>query len=66
MTNKISILITRSIIAPILLAGLTSQVVAQYPGWPHDGSLYILTTPDGADLPYPCLAWTKRRMPSST
>jgi hypothetical protein len=51
MTNKISILITRSIIAPILLAGLTSQVVAQYPGWPHDGSLYILTTPDGADLP---------------
>ena len=24
---------------------------AQYPGWQHEGSFHILTTPDGADLP---------------
>jgi hypothetical protein len=24
---------------------------AQYAGWQHSGSLYVLTTPQGADLP---------------
>jgi hypothetical protein len=27
------------------------MALAQYPGWRHSGSLYLLTTPDGADLP---------------
>ena len=34
-----------------MLAGLTLHVSAQYPGWQHEGSLFILTTPEGADLP---------------
>jgi len=37
--------------AGIMLAGLTPQVRAQYQGWQHEGSLYVLTTPEGADLP---------------
>ena len=32
----------------MLLAG---QASAQYPGWKHSGSFFILTTPEGADLP---------------
>jgi len=34
-----------------MLAGFTPHASAQYPGWQHEGSLFILTTPDGADLP---------------
>jgi len=34
----------------LLLAALTSAP-AQYEGWQHAGSLWILTTPEGADLP---------------
>ena len=37
--------------AGLLLAGLTPHALAQYQGWQHQGSLYILTTPEGADLP---------------
>ena len=32
----------------LLLAAFTS--IAQYADWPHSGTLYILTTPEGADL----------------
>lgn len=32
----------------VLLSGIAS---AQYPDWQHSGSIYILTTPEGADLP---------------
>lgn len=35
----------------MLLTGLLEVALAQYPGWQHQGSLYVLTTPDGADLP---------------
>lgn len=38
-------------VASALLAGLTSLAPAQYPGWQREGSLFILTTPDGANLP---------------
>ena len=34
-----------------LAALLTSPALAQYDGWRHGGSLWVLTTPDGADLP---------------
>ncbi|MGD0092109.1 MAG: DUF2341 domain-containing protein [Planctomycetota bacterium] len=45
--------------APIVLLALVAlslaahagQAPAQYPGWQHSGSLYILTTPEGANLP---------------
>ena len=34
-----------------LLALLLQTASAQYPDWQHAGSLYILTTPEGANLP---------------
>ena len=37
--------------AGALLAGFAPHAVAQYPEWRHSGSLYVLTTPEGADLP---------------
>ncbi|MCF7732400.1 MAG: DUF2341 domain-containing protein [Akkermansiaceae bacterium] len=39
------------LLAGALLAGSTPHASAQYPGWQHEGSLFILTTPEGADLP---------------
>ncbi|MCF7733604.1 MAG: DUF2341 domain-containing protein [Akkermansiaceae bacterium] len=34
-----------------LLALWPMGAAAQYPGWQHSGSMFILTTPEGADLP---------------
>ena len=34
-----------------LAVWLVTPARAQYPEWPHTGSLYVLTTPEGADLP---------------
>lgn len=34
-----------------LLAAMLQTARAQYPEWQHSGSLYILTTPEGANLP---------------
>jgi hypothetical protein len=34
-----------------LLTLLPTEAAAQYPGWQHSGSMFILTTPEGADLP---------------
>jgi hypothetical protein len=34
-----------------LLYIFSTPVVAQYPGWQHEGIMYILTTPEGANLP---------------
>jgi hypothetical protein len=33
------------------VAGRVETASAQYPEWEHSGSIYVLTTPDGADLP---------------
>jgi hypothetical protein len=41
----------RCLVASLLLAALASTATAQYPGWKHTGSVWILTTPDGANLP---------------
>ena len=30
---------------------LVANASAQYPGWQHSGSIYLLTTPEGANLP---------------
>jgi len=35
----------------ILLTGLLQTAFAQYPGWRYSGSIYLLTTPEGANLP---------------
>ena len=34
-----------------LLAVSPTEAAAQYPGWQHSGSIFILTTPEGANLP---------------
>jgi len=39
------------LLASALCAGFTSQAFAAYPGWQHAGSIYLLTTPEGANLP---------------
>jgi hypothetical protein len=44
--NKQALIITSA-----LLVSFTPQTFAQYPGWQHQGPLFILTTPDGANLP---------------
>lgn len=38
-------------IGTLMLLTSISVASAQYPGWQYSGSLYILTTPEGADLP---------------
>ena len=37
--------------AAVLLLACAGAASAQYPGWKHSGSVYVLTTPEGADLP---------------
>ncbi len=39
------------LIAASLLAGFSSQAAADYLDWPRSGSLTLLTTPDGANIP---------------
>ena len=45
----------KRIIVAMTLAGmllvLPEMAQAQYPGWKHSGSVYLLTTPEGAKLP---------------
>ena len=38
-------------LASALLAGFAPQGFAAYTGWKHVGSVYLLTTPEGANLP---------------
>ncbi|MEI6235013.1 MAG: DUF2341 domain-containing protein [Planctomycetota bacterium] len=38
-------------LAVVLVLGLCAPVFAQYEGWQHSGSIFILTTPEGANLP---------------
>jgi len=44
-------MIKRIIACAVILLALIGTAPAQYQGWQHSGSLYILTTPEGADLP---------------
>ena len=56
---------------PVLLALAALATAAQapppYPGWKHSGSVYLLTTPEGANLPQcPEVAGsTKGRLPTA-
>jgi hypothetical protein len=43
--------IERIVCGVILLTGLLQTASAQYAGWQHSGSIYLLTTPEGANLP---------------
>ena len=40
-----------TLLALVLVLTLAGPVSAQYPGWKHSGSVFVLTTPEGADLP---------------
>ena len=40
-----------TLLGTVMLALLLQTASAQYQGWQHAGSLYILTTPEGANLP---------------
>ena len=39
------------LLSSLLLLALPAMSFAQYTDWQHSGSLHILTTPEGADLP---------------
>jgi len=39
------------ILGMAVLLALLGTVAAQYAGWQHSGSIYLLTTPEGANLP---------------
>ena len=45
------IVIGKLVVGIALLALLSGTAAAHYAGWQHSGSLYILTTPEGANLP---------------
>jgi len=49
MTKKMTVFM-------IAFLAMLQTVLAQYPGWKHSGSMAILTTPEGADLPATALA----------
>ncbi len=42
---------TRLCVALALGLTISGPATAQYPGWHHSGSVFILTTPEGANLP---------------
>jgi hypothetical protein len=43
---------TKQILQVLALLAVTAGTAsAQYPGWQHSGSIYLLTTPEGANLP---------------
>ena len=41
----------RSLITLSTLLAVSAFAAAPYEGWPHTGSIFILTTPEGANLP---------------
>jgi len=41
----------QKIISAVMLMAFMGTAAAQYESWGHSGSLYVLTTPEGADLP---------------
>jgi len=43
--------IERIVCGVILLTGYLQAASAQYSGWQHSGAIYVLTTPEGANLP---------------
>jgi hypothetical protein len=44
-------MIEHPFITAFAFLALLQTAAAQYPGWQHSGSLYILTTPEVANLP---------------
>jgi len=44
-------MIKKMLFGMVILLALLETAQAQYPGWKHSGSIYLLTTPEGANLP---------------
>ena len=44
-------MIKRMLLGVVILLAFLKTAPAQYSGWKHSGSVYLLTTPEGADLP---------------
>jgi hypothetical protein len=44
-------MIKKMLLDMVMLLVLLETAPAQYPGWKHSGSVYLLTTPEGANLP---------------
>jgi len=44
-------MIKKMLLGMVILLVLLETAPAQYPGWKHSGSVYLLTTPEGANLP---------------
>ena len=40
-----------ALLLPLLGLAQDKATATSYAGWPHSGSIYILTTPEGANLP---------------
>ena len=54
-SNLPRFLMTQKLVLAFALSwSLFAPAVAQYDAWQHHGSLWILTTPEGADLPAQC------------
>ena len=49
--RKVYTMIKHLLLGGVLLSALAVSAPAQYDGWAHAGALWILTTPEGADLP---------------
>ncbi len=44
-------MVHRTLLGLVLASYFCGSILADYPGWKHTGSIFILTTPDGANLP---------------
>jgi hypothetical protein len=44
-------MIKKTLLGMVMLLVLFERAPAQYQGWQHSGSIYLLTTPEGANLP---------------
>ena len=44
-------MVHRTLVGLVLACSFCGSILADYPGWKHTGSIIILTTPEGANLP---------------
>ena len=49
--NQKNYLLSSLFLVASLLTVSPTEAAAEYPGWQHSGSMFILTTPEGANLP---------------
>lgn len=51
MKRALTVLLVVIFALPPALTNAADQAAASYPGWKHQGTIVLLTTPDGANLP---------------